>query len=170
MMKEFDIKTLIFSPAGEEDSEEILALYQSHIGKEFCAWTEDYPSKETIAFDLSRNSLFCLKTKTEQTLVGVISLDDDPEVECLPCWTASLAPSVEFARVAVSHDYQGLGIAGLLFSSAVKEAKKRGFLGAHYLVAKTNEYALRAYKSQQFSTVGECVYHGVDYFCCEKRI
>lgn len=159
-----------FSPALPDDASAILSLYRSHIGREFCAWTDDYPSADTIRFDLARNSLFCLKTTTGHDLAGVISFDADPETDILDCWSKELVPSVEFARVAVSLNYQGRGIAGRLFTCAMEEAKRRGFRSAHYLVAKTNEKALRAYRKLQFSMVGECVYHGVDYWCCEKEL
>ena len=111
-----------------------------------------------------------LKTTTGHDLAGVISFDADPETDILDCWSKELVPSVEFARVAVSLNYQGRGIAGRLFTCAMEEAKRRGFRSAHYLVAKTNEKALRAYRKLQFSMVGECVYHGVDYWCCEKEL
>ena len=164
------VKQFFFSPALPDDASAILSLYRSHIGREFCAWTDDYPSADTIHFDLARNSLFCLKTTTGHDLAGVISFDVDPETDILDCWSKELVPSVEFARVAVSLNYQGCGIAGKLFTCAMEKAKRRGFRSAHYLVAKTNEKALRAYRKLQFSMVGECVYHGVDYWCCEKEL
>lgn len=133
------VKQFFFSPALPDDASAILSLYRSHIGREFCAWTDDYPSADTIRFDLARNSLFCLKTTTGHDLAGVISFDADPETDILDCWSKELVPSVEFARVAVSLDYQGRGIAGRLFTCAMEEAKRRGFRSAHYLVAKTNE-------------------------------
>ena len=117
------LSELVFTPADPSDAEAILNLYRSHLGREFCAWTDDYPSAETINFDLSRNALFCLKTKTGHDLAGVISFDADPETDLLPCWADSLKPSVEFA-----------------------------------------------YRKLRFPTVGECMYHGVEYWCCEKEI
>ena len=164
------LSELVFTPADPSDAEAILKLYRSHLGREFCAWTDNYPSAETINFDLSRNALFCLKTKTGHDLAGVISFDAVPETDLLPCWADSLKPSVEFARVAVSLKYQGCGISGKLFSCASLEAKKRGFRGVRYLVAKTNRIALHAYRKLRFPTVGEYMYHGVEYWCCEKEI
>ena len=164
------VKQFFFSLALPDDASAILSLYRSHIGREFCAWTDDSPSADTIRFDLARNSLLCLKTKTGHDLAGVISFDADPETDILDCWSKELVPSVEFARVAVSLNYQGCGIAGKLFTCAMEKAKRRGFRSAHYLVAKTNEKALRAYRKLHFSMVGECVYHGVDYWCCEKEL
>ena len=47
--------------AKEEDRENILDLYQAQKGREFCPWDEDYPSDETVSFDLSRDALYILK-------------------------------------------------------------------------------------------------------------
>ena len=47
--------------ANEEDRTEILSLYDMQKGREFCPWSDDYPSNETIDFDLSRDALYVLK-------------------------------------------------------------------------------------------------------------
>ena len=49
-----------FRKAKREEAEEILQLYQSLIGTEYCVWTESYPTEREVEFDLSRNALFCL--------------------------------------------------------------------------------------------------------------
>mgnify|MGYP001402807630 CR=1 FL=1 len=52
-----------FRRARREEAEEILQLYQSLIGTEYCVWTENYPTEREVEFDLSRNALFCLYEK-----------------------------------------------------------------------------------------------------------
>lgn len=52
-----------FRKAKREEAEEILQLYQSLIGTEYCVWTESYPTEREVEFDLSRNALFCLYEK-----------------------------------------------------------------------------------------------------------
>ena len=39
--------------ATEEDRSELMALYRAQVGREYCSWSEEYPSNETIDFDLS---------------------------------------------------------------------------------------------------------------------
>ena len=34
--------------AAKQDKDEILKLYKEQFGREFCPWTEGYPSEETI--------------------------------------------------------------------------------------------------------------------------
>lgn len=75
-------------PAEESDKEEILALYRSMIGGK-ADWNEDYPSIETIEFDLSRNALYIMKNENSE-IIAAISIDEDDEVENLPCWNKEL--------------------------------------------------------------------------------
>ena len=77
-----------FRRAHREEAEEILQLYRSLIGTEYCVWTENYPTEREVEFDLSRNALFCLHERMPEPdegerLIGTISIDDDPEVEAL---------------------------------------------------------------------------------------
>ena len=82
-----------FRRARREEAEEILQLYRSLIGTEYCVWTENYPTEREVEFDLSRNALFCLyeimpEPDERERLIGTISIDDDPEVgqRTLPRW------------------------------------------------------------------------------------
>ena len=115
-----------------------------HLGREFCAWTDDYPSADTIHFDLARNSLFCLKTKTGHDLAGVISFDADPETDILDCWSKELVPSVEFARVAVSLNYQGCGICRKTLLPALLGKPKGAVSGARPLSRRQDEQKRRS--------------------------
>lgn len=151
-----------FRRARREEAEEILQLYQSLIGTEYCVWTENYPTEREVEFDLSRNALFCLYEKMlepderkqgarlseEQTaeplpvtrgrLIGTISIDDDPEVEALSCWSEDLTPVAELSRLGVAAEYQNHGIARILLREAMAELKSQGYKAAHILVAKDN--------------------------------
>ena len=44
--------------ATRADAEEILALYRTQLGRQYCPWTEEYPTMDEIDFDLDRDSLF----------------------------------------------------------------------------------------------------------------
>lgn len=92
------------------EKEEILALYKSQLGREFCPWTEFYPTEKEIDFDLSRDSLFVMKNKAGR-IIAAISIDLDANVEALPCWSTSLQPGGELSRLAVTIDCQNQGIA-----------------------------------------------------------
>ncbi len=154
--------------ACEDDREELLALYKSQVGREGCPWTDEYPSNETIDFDLSRDALYVLKT--DGKIVGAISIEEDEEVNKIPYWNRELEPEAEFARIAVSPDMQGQGIGKILVKFLLDELKKKGFKGIHIIVNRYNPKALRLYDSFEFKNVGECSMYNQDFFCYELDI
>ena len=68
-MGEYDMEYEIVN-ATEADREEVLSLYKSQIGREFCPWDEDYPSNETIDWDFERDALFVLKSEGKIKAAG----------------------------------------------------------------------------------------------------
>ena len=159
---------MIFDRVKESEKNDVLRLYRSLLGTEYCVWTEDYPAEREIEFDLSRDALFCLRDGTN--LAGVISIDDDPEVEKLTCWSETMVPSAELSRVGVSLRYQNQGLARELLTNAMAELAKRGCRSVHLLVAKDNIKALRSYEKLNFQNVGECMLFGHAYWCYEKAL
>lgn len=158
-----------FMKATKTDEAEILALYRSLAGTEFCAWTENYPNEIEIDGDLSRDALFCLRD-TDGRIVGVISIDDDKEVEKLPCWSEALKPAAELSRLGVRVESQNQGIARQLLQYGMDELKTRGYKSVHFLVCKTNKKAIRSYDKLHFNIVGECELFGENWWCYEKAL
>lgn len=155
--------------AREEDKEEILSLYRSAIGTEGCTWSKQYPSDDTISFDLSRHSLFCLRDE-DRKITGVITIDADEEVEALSCWSKELTPVAELSRLGVRKDLYGQGIAKMLMDQGIKLLKEKGYKAVHFLVAKENTRALAAYKGFDCRLVGECHLFDVEFYCYEREI
>ena len=156
-----------FTQASEKDKSEILALYRSLAGTEFCAWTEEYPGEIDIEGDLSRDGLFCLKDEKGE-IAGVISIDQDENVERLTCWSKELQPSAELSRIGVRVENQNQGIARKLLQHAMEELRRRGKRSVHLLVCKTKKKAIRSYEKLNFEVVGECQMFGEDWWCYEK--
>lgn len=156
-----------FTQASEKDKSEILALYRSLAGTEFCAWTEEYPGEIDIEGDLSRDGLFCLKDEKGE-IAGVIPIDQDENVERLTCWSKELQPSAELSRIGVRVENQNQGIARKLLQHAMEELRRRGKRSVHLLVCKTNKKAIRSYEKLNFEVVGECQMFGEDWWCYEK--
>lgn len=169
MMKLTDQKLLKFERAKERDKSEILSLYRSVVGSECCAWTDEYPGEADIEGDLSRDGLFCLRSPQGE-IVGVISIDQDEEVEKLPCWSSKLKPAAELSRLGVKPEYQNQGIARELLQCGMEELQKRGKKSAHFLVCKTNYKALHSYDKLNFDVVGECSMYGEEWWCYEKKL
>ena len=111
----------VFEHVKESEADEVLALYRSLVGTPFCAWTADYPARSDVEFDLFRNALFCLRDEETGEIAGVISIDQDPKVESLTCWTPELQPGRELSRLGVRETYQNQGIARKLMAGAMEE-------------------------------------------------
>lgn len=154
-----------FKNASKENTADILAIYRAAVGTPYCTWSLDYPKEAEIEFDLSRNALFCLFDGTR--IAGVVSLDLDENVEKLGCWSEDLQPSVELSRLGVHPDYQNRGIAGSLLQNAMKTAKELGNKSVHFLVAKSNIKAIRAYDKVPHRVVSECTLFGENWWCYE---
>ena len=155
-------------PAAEADRDQIMKLYQEQIGREFCAWDEDYPSDETIDFDLSRDALFIMKENDK--VIAAISLEEDENVEKLRCWNRKLLPSGELARLAVKPSFQNRGIARKMMQYALNDLKRRGCKSVHFLVNRQNIKAIRSYAFFGFDVVGECYMYDQDFLCYEKQL
>lgn len=154
--------------AKEEDRAEIMALYKAQIGREFCPWTDEYPSDVTIDFDLSRDALFVLKM--DGRIKAAVSLEEDEDVDNLSCWDATKAPEGEIARIAVDPEEQSKGLGRIMLQFGMDELKRRGFKGIHMLVNKHNKKAIRCYSVFGFDVVGECSMYDQDFLCYEKEL
>ena len=154
--------------AAEADRAEILALYKVQLGREYCPWDEEYPSNATIDGDLARQALFVLKE--DGRILAAISLEEDEDVDALPCWDKTLAPSGELARLAVLPQAQSRGLARVMLRFGMEELRRRGFRGVHFLVNKYNVKAIRSYAVFGFRTVGECHMYEEDFLCYEKEL
>lgn len=154
--------------AKEENRAEILALYKAQIGREFCPWTDEYPSDVTIDFDLSRDALFVLKM--DGRIKAAVSLEEDEDVDNLSCWDATKAPEGELARIAVDPEEQSKGLGRIMLQFGMDELKRRGFKGIHMLVNKHNKKAIRCYSVFGFDVVGECSMYDQDFLCYEKEL
>ena len=127
-------------------------------------------SRATKRRIFSRDSLFCIRDDVSGEIAGLVSIDDDPEVESIACWSEELQPSAEISRLGVAEKYQNRGIARELLAGAMEELRRRGCKSAHMLVAKDNVKALRSYEKLVFEKVGEYVLQGHDYWCFEKKL
>lgn len=154
--------------AAKEDKEEILSLYKKQLGREFCPWEEEYPSEKNIDEDLSRNALFVMKS--EGKIKAAISIDEDEEVDRLPCWDEKLAPEGELARLAVLPQEQNKGLGRIMLRFGMEELVRRGYKGIHILVNKQNTKAIRCYDIFGFKVVGDCYMYEQDFWCYEKKL
>lgn len=158
-----------FSNATGNDIEEITELYREAMGSPGCHWSPDYPNQEITLEDLARKDLFCLKNENG-IIIGAISVDNDDEVKGLPCWTQTLQPGAELARLVVREEYRNQGIARQLITCVMNELEKREYRSVHFLVSKAHERALRSYAKLDFVRCGEVDLYGEHFWCYEKEL
>lgn len=124
------------SSSYRRNKEEILKLYKIQLGREFCPWDDSYPGMKEIEFDLGRESLFVMidgqeintdAGSKEDRIIAAISIDDDPQVERLDCWSHKLAPGAELSRLAVHPDFQNQKIARQMLVFGMEELARRGY-------------------------------------------
>ena len=154
--------------ATDADREQILSLYRAQIHRDCCPWSNDYPSDETVQWDLSRQALFVLKS--HGCIKAAVSIEEDEEVERLSCWDKSLAPVGELARLAVLPEEQNKGIGRIMLQFGMDELRRQGFRGIHFLVNKQNAKAIACYRVFGFHIAGECRMYGQDFLCYEKAL
>ncbi len=157
------------SLATSENKDAVLRLYQEQKGRPFCFWSEDYPSMETIEDDLSRNALFVMKDENGG-IIAAISIEKDEAVDALACWSPSLRPGGEYARLAVKPAYQNQGLARQMVSHVLDKLKEEGFKSAHILVNTDNVPAIRTYAHFGFRVAGECEMYDQHFLCYEKEL
>ena len=155
--------------AEEKDKGEILRLYKTQLGREFCPWDETYPGEKEIEFDLSRDALFVMKDEKGK-IIASISIDEDEAVEKLECWTPELQPGKELSRLAVDPDYQNHGLAREMLQYGMQVVYSQGYKSVHFLVNRHNKKALRSYAALNFQTVGECELYDQPFLCYEKAL
>ncbi|MCR4851575.1 MAG: GNAT family N-acetyltransferase [Lachnospiraceae bacterium] len=155
--------------ATKENTDEILALYDMQKGREFCPWEDEYPSLETIEFDLKNEGLFVMKND-EGMIIAAISIDKDERVEALEFWTDSLRPGGELSRLAVHPDYQNRGIAPKMIRHCMSVLKERGYKSVHYMVNKLNVKAMRSYAKLDMRKAGEVFMYQQPFICYEKEL
>lgn len=155
--------------AEEKDKEEILRLYKTQLGREFCPWDETYPGEKEIEFDLSGDALFVMKDEKGK-IIASISIDEDEAVEKLECWTPELQPGKELSRLAVDPDYQNHGLAREMLQYGMQLLHSQGYKSVHFLVNRYNMKALRSYAALNFQTVGECELYDQPFLCYEKAL
>ena len=143
-------------------------LYKLQVGREYCPWSEDYPSEETIDYDLSRDALFVMKANGK--IISAISIEKDEDVDALPCWGRDTEPAGELARLAVLPEEQNQGIGKIMLQFGMGELKRRGFRGIRFLVGKYNKKAISCYSGFGFQIVGKCHIYEQDFLCYEKEL
>lgn len=145
------------------DKDEVMRLYRSLVGSEGLTWSEEYPTLDDIERDIAAKSLYV--AVSEGRITAAAGAGDDDEVSGL----SPLKKPCCLYRVGVSREYQRRGIAGSLLEYIKTDAKKRGYEGMFFLVARENKPALKLYEKHGFLRSGEVKMFGYEYYCYEMN-
>lgn len=157
---------MIFRKATQQDLGGVYALYRSLVGTPMCAWDEYYPGWTQINEDYQHGGLYV--TEEGGTIVGVISLVPENELDGLPLWTCTQAR--EIARVAVAPGHQGKGIAYQMVSALTAQVFQSGVPAIHLLVSEENAPAQRLYRKCGFTFLNRYRMFDLDFLACEKLL
>ncbi len=159
---------MIFRHAKICEADTILAIYNSAKGGEFCVWDDEYPTMREIEGDLAANTLYVMSDG--ENIAGVLSVMPENEMDGFNIWRVHDGTQKEIARIAVSPDYRGRGLAGVMVTEIEKILKKNGYRAIHISAAAVNKPALRTYEKLGFEIMGKEHMYGHDYYLIEKLI
>lgn len=159
---------LNFRTAFDEDAAEILALYKSMLGEPFCAWDESYPGEEDIKQDLASRNLFVMTDGTR--ILGALSVVSENELDGFSCWQCNDGAHKEIARVVVSKELRGKGLAYEMVKNIIRILRQKRCSSIRLSVAKGNIPAQKTYKKAGFESRAEAELYGGEYYLFEKSL
>ncbi len=158
---------MIFRNATVAEKGDVLALYESVKGQPFCAWDDTYPTIREIEHDMETDNLFVLCE--DGRVIGALSVMPENEMDGLLSWRVGGRPQ-EIARIAVSLDCRGRGLAGYMVERICGILRERGCTAVRISAATKNTPALKTYARLGFETVGQEEMYGGSYYLLEKAI
>ena len=150
--------------ARREELEAVYRLYRSSVGREGCAWDEDYPGELELRQDFTGNNLYVLTD--DNSVLGAVSVVDPPELGDEDIWCCK--SYAEIARVAVDAPFSGRGYASFMLRELFSILKERGIESIRLSVSQGNPAALRLYQKLGFRFLKRKELYGGEYFLCEK--
>ncbi len=159
---------MTFRNALAHEADKILCLYDSVKGSEFCVWDDSYPTMLEIRQDLDTDNLYVMSEGED--IAGALSVMPEDEMDGFDCWRVRDGGQKEIARIVVSPDFRGRGLAGLMVQSIIPILKERGFRAVHISAAAVNTPALKTYARLGFEIMEKRHMYGHEYCLLEKMI
>lgn len=156
-----------FRLANESELDNIIMLYSSAVGNDYCTWNNEYPTMLEAMDDFNNRSLYVLTI--EDQIIGAISIVPINELDDFEGWNRKDNVR-EIARVVMASDFQGLGLGKLMVANVLTVLEKNGYKAAHLSVALENKPAYKLYLSLGFVNRGEAFMYGGSYYLLEKEL
>ena len=148
------------------DLQDVYRLYRSSVGREGCAWDEEYPGRFELERDFTGKNLYVLTDG--HSVLGAVSVVNPPELAGEDVWTPTMC--AEIARVVVEESVSGQGYASFMLLELFRVLKEQGIEGIRLSVSIGNEAALRLYHKLGFRFLKRKELYGGEYFLCEKLL
>ncbi|MEG1515492.1 MAG: GNAT family N-acetyltransferase [Clostridia bacterium] len=155
-----------------EDIYDVLELYRvCGLNRSFGhsrATSQEYPSFETVEFDLDQNGLYVIRD--EDAIVAAVSIITQDELdEETVSWTRVLSTCV-MARLAVHPRCQNSGIGTRIVETLCQNARDMGCRHMQVMVPTDCPKALKLYQNLAFVSRGIRRLHGLSFLLMEKML
>lgn len=157
---------MIFRIANFDDLPQIANLYRAAIGTPGCTWNENYPSAFDLEHDFAAGNLYVLSEG--ETVVGAVSVVSPNELDDAYAWEVQNAK--EIARVVISRNHAGCGLAVQMLSQLFGKLKQEGCDAIHLSVACRNNAANKTYQRLGFFFLGQADLYGNRFYLCERKL
>ncbi len=157
---------MIFRSAIPGDLPQISRLYRAAIGTPGCTWNENYPGTFELEHDFASGNLYVLSEG--ETVAGAVSVVSPNELDNVYAWEVQNAR--EIARVVISQDYAGRGLAVQMLSQLFEKLRQEGCNAIHLSVACCNAAAIKTYRRLGFAFLAQADLYGNRYYLCEKKL
>ncbi len=157
---------MTFRNANLGDLPQITSLYLAAIGTPGCTWNENYPGAFELEHDFASGNLYVLSKG--ETVVGAVSVVSPNELDNACAWEIQNAR--EIARVVISKDHKGRGLAALMLSRLFEKFKQEGCSAIHLSAACCNTAAIKTYRRLGFSFLAQTHLYGHQFYLCEKKL
>ncbi len=157
---------MFFRSAIANDLAQIAILYRAAMGTPGCTWNENYPSAFDLEHDFASGNLYVLSEG--ETVIGAVSVVSPNELDDAYAWEIQNAK--EIARVVISQDHKGRGLAVQMLSQLFEKLYQEGCAAIHLSVACCNNAAIKTYQRQGFAFLAQVDLYGNRYHLCEKKL
>ncbi len=157
---------MTFRSAIPDDLPQITNLYRAAIGTPGCTWNENYPGAFELEHDFASGNLYVLSEG--ETVIGAVSVVSPNELDDAYAWEVQNAK--EIARVVISQDHAGRGLAVQMLSQLFAKLKQEGCNAIHLSAACCNASAIKTYQRLGFAFLAQANMYGHQFYLCEKKL
>lgn len=135
----------------------------------FVQWTSDYPQREHVASDIEAGRGYALKDESGH-VAGYICIDfgGEPAYDSIKGQWRSKEPSGVLHRMAISPNYRGQGLGGVLLLECERICKEKGVTYLRADTSPDNTRMQHVFEKVGYVRCGFVELHGSDKIAYDK--